>query len=41
MCVVTIRSVFQENNNYYPQNFLHDCFYEYEHEYKDDSYFIV
>ena len=39
-CVIIIRSVFQENSNY-PQDFLHKCFYEYEYEYKDDSYVIV
>ena len=26
VCIVIIRSVFQENNNYYPQFFLHECF---------------
>ena len=25
---ITVRSVFQENNNYYPQVYLHECFYE-------------
>ena len=29
VCIIT---VFQENNNYYPQVFLHECFYEYEYE---------
>ena len=37
--MIIVRSVFQENNNYYPQVFLHECFYE--HEFKDDSYVIV
>ena len=36
VCVIIIRSVFQENNKYYPQAFLHECFYEYEFEYEDD-----
>ena len=31
-CVITVRSVFQENNKYYPQVFLHECFYEYEYD---------
>ena len=33
VCVIVARSVFQENNNYYPQVFLHE--YEYEYEYED------
>ena len=33
------RSVFQENNNYYPQVYLHEFLYEYE--YEDDSYSMV
>ena len=41
VCIITIRSVFQENNNYYPQVYLHECLYEYEYEYEDDSYSIV
>ena len=41
VCVIVARSVFQENNNFYPQVFLHECFYEYEYEYEDDSYSIV
>ena len=40
-CVIIVRSVFQENNNYYPQVFLHECFCEYEYEYEDDFYSIV
>ena len=28
VCVIIVRSVFKENNNYYPQVFLHECFYE-------------
>ena len=34
--VIIVRSVFQENNKYYPQVHLHKCFYECE--YEDDSY---
>ena len=30
VCVIIIRGVFQENNKYYPQVLLHDCFYEHE-----------
>ena len=29
MCVVIISSIFKENNEYYPQVLLYDCFYEY------------
>ena len=32
VCIITVRSVFQENNNYYPQVYLHECSYEYEYE---------
>ena len=28
--VVIVKSVFKENDKYYPQVLLHDCFYEYE-----------
>ena len=28
LCIVIVKSVFQENNNYYPQVFSHQCFYE-------------
>ena len=43
VCVIIARSVFQESNRYYPQVFLHECFYEYEYkyEYEYDSYCIV
>ena len=40
-CVTIVRSVFQDNKNYYPQVFLHECFYEYEYELKNGFYFIV
>ena len=30
VCVVIIRGVFEEDSRYYPQAFIHDCFYEYE-----------
>ena len=41
VCVIIVRFVFQENNNYYPQVFLHECFYEYKYEDEDDSYAII
>ena len=28
VCVINISSIFQENNEYYPQISLYDCFYE-------------
>ena len=40
-CIITVRFVFQKNNNYYPQVYLHECLYEYEYEYDYDSYSIV
>ena len=30
VCVITIRSVSEEESKYYPQVLLHDCFYEHE-----------
>ena len=30
VCVVIISSIFKENDKYYPQILLHDCFHEYE-----------
>ena len=41
VCIIVARSVFQENNNYYPQVCLHECLYECEYEDEDDSYSIV
>ena len=41
LCAIIVKSVFQENNKYYPQVFLNECFYEYEYEDEDDSYCIV
>ena len=38
VCIITVRYVFQESNNYYPQVYLHECLYEYEYEYQNDSY---
>ena len=41
VCVIIVRSVFQEHNDYYPQVYLHGCLYECEYEYENDSYSIV
>ena len=41
VCIITVRPVFQENNNYYPQVFLHECFYQHGCEYEVDSCSIV
>ena len=41
LCVRIVRSVFEENKKYYPQVFIHECFYQDEYEYEDDSYSIV
>ena len=30
VCIITVRSVFQENNNY-QQVYLHQCLYEHEY----------
>ena len=30
VCVVIVSNVVKENDKYYPQVLLHDCFYEYE-----------
>ena len=39
--IIVARSILQENNNYYLQVYLHECLYEYEYKYEDDSYSIV
>ena len=41
LCVIIVRSVFQENNKYYPQVFLHECFYEYEYDSSKESKYIT
>ena len=38
---IIFKSVFQENDKYYLQVHLHECFYEHEHESEDDLYSIV
>ena len=30
VCVITVSSIFKEDNKYRPQVLLHVCFYEYE-----------
>ena len=32
MCIIVVGSVFQEENNYYPQAYLHECLYEFLNE---------
>ena len=39
LCVIIVKSVFQESDKYYLQVYLHECFDEYE--YEDHSYSIV
>ena len=38
VCVIIAKSAFEENGEYYPQVYLKDCFFKYEHENEDDSY---
>ena len=30
VCIITVGSAFQENKDYYPQVYIHECLYEYE-----------
>ena len=30
VCVIVVKSVFQRDNNYYPQVLLYECLYKYE-----------
>ena len=30
VCIIAVGSVFQEDNSYYPQVYLHECLHEYE-----------
>ena len=30
VCIITVKSVFEEDGKYYPQVLLHECLYEYE-----------
>ena len=41
VCIIIVRFVFQESNNYYPKVFLHEFFYENEDEDEGDLYVIV
>ena len=41
VCIIVARFVFQESNNYSPQVYLHECSYEYDYKYEDDSYSII
>ena len=40
VCVIIAKSVFQENDKYYPQVHLKDCLLEHEHENEDYSYVV-
>ena len=37
VCIITVGSVFQEDNNYYPQVYLHECLYKFEHKYERED----
>ena len=39
VCVIIISGVFEVDSKYYPQVLLHDCCYEYEHEYEESTNF--
>ena len=30
VCIIIAKSAFEKDSKYYPQVFLHECFYEYE-----------
>ena len=36
-CIIVVRPVFQEGNNYYPHVYLHECLYEFEHNYEHED----
>ena len=38
VCIIVVTSVFQEDNNYYPHVYLHECFYKYEH---GNKYYLI
>ena len=38
LCVVITRSVFEDNDKFYPQVYLEPCYLEYEHEHAGGSY---
>ena len=35
--IIVARSIFQEDNNYYPQVYLHECLYEFKHEHESED----
>ena len=35
LCVIIVKSFFRENDKYYPQAFLKECFYDYEYKYEE------
>ena len=37
VCIIAVGSVFQEDNNYYPQVYLHECLYEFEHKHERED----
>ena len=39
VCVIITKGVFEEDNKYYPQVFLHECFCEYVLEYEESTNF--
>ena len=38
VCIIIVKSVLQENEKYYQEFFLKECFFEYEN--NDDSYVV-
>ena len=40
VCIIAVGSVFQEDNDYYPQVYLHECLCEFEHNYEREDYFF-
>ena len=37
VCIIVTGSVFQDDNKYYPQVYLHECLYEFEHKYEGED----
>ena len=37
VCIIAVGSVFQADNNYYPQAHLHECLYEFEPKYEHED----
>ena len=40
LCIIIVKSVLQESDKYYPQVFLKERFFKYEHENEDNFYVI-